>query len=210
MEQFLGGVCAVLGKATVNCQNCEGLVHYANRFLLTLRRLHTMNAVGQEVLAVQQFPLPAEMAVPAKLRVICSYFVANFESLHVLPNLYNDSTCLVPGHDRHCRIEVTIMDVKIGTANPTGLNYSVISTVLSSEPRLFRTFDENFVALRFWHRHCHQREILDLIVSNCFHFRWHNEFGRRAIGDSVRCRHFGIVCWKTGGEGGFQIGLNLI
>lgn len=81
-----------------------------------------MNAVSQEVLAVQQLSLPTEMAVSAKLRVISRHLITNLKPLHVLSNLDNNSACLMAGHNRHRRIEVTVVDVKVGTADATGFN----------------------------------------------------------------------------------------
>ena len=52
----------------------------------------------------------------------------------------------------------------------------------------------------FWlrYRYCHQRKVLDFIVSNCLHFGRNDKLGCRAIGGSVRGWHFGAGIWEYG------------
>lgn len=69
------------------------------------------------------------MAVSAQLRVVCRHFVANFKSLHVLSDLDNNPARLVSSHDWHCRIEVAIVDVKIGTADSARFYYGSVRSV---------------------------------------------------------------------------------
>lgn len=77
----------------------------------------TMYSVRREVLAVQKFPLSAIVAVTAQLRVVRGHLVSDFEARNSRAHLHHDAARLVAGHNRHPRVEVSVVDVQIGPAD---------------------------------------------------------------------------------------------
>jgi hypothetical protein len=88
-----------------------------------------MNTMCQKVLAIQHLPLSAEMAIPTQLRIVCRHLIAKLKPLDVLTDFHDNPARLVAGDYRHCRVEVAIMDVEVGSADSTRFDYIPISFV---------------------------------------------------------------------------------
>jgi hypothetical protein len=69
------------------------------------------------------------MAIPTQLRIVCRHLIAELKPLDVLADFHNNPARLVAGDYRHCRVEVAIMDVEVGSADSTRFDYIPISFV---------------------------------------------------------------------------------
>lgn len=105
--------------------------------MVALSSLLTMNTVGLEILAVEEFSLATEVAASAQLRVIGRDFVPKLEALDMLPDLHDNTTCFVTGNDgpalRQRGLEVAVGDVQIGATDACRFNCLMVSSETSTE-----------------------------------------------------------------------------
>lgn len=81
-----------------------------------------MDAVRGEILAEEQLPPLAVVAVTAQLGIVRGHFVADAQTLHRVSDRDDDSRRLVARHDGHFGRKIPVVDVEVRAAYAAGLD----------------------------------------------------------------------------------------